>query len=266
VPKARPYGLHIPASWDRSRPAPLVVMLHGYGSSGEEHARHLGLEQLSEREAFVLATPDGLVDSDGRRFWNATDACCDFDGAGVDDVAYVAFILDDVGSRMPIDPARIYVVGHSNGGFLALRVACDLSPRIAAVVSIAGAGWKDPARCAPTEAVSVLQIQGDRDPIIRFEGGRLFDKQGRDYPGALDTVGAWARNDGCDPALHPPGVPFDFDDAVPGPETTVQSFPSCTKGASVELWTVAGGSHVPKPTRGGLQAVWTWLSGHPKRR
>lgn len=241
-------------------------MLHGYGSSGEEHARGLGLERLADGASFVLAMPDGLMDSNGRRFWNATDACCDFDGVGVDDVAYVAWIVDDVASRMPIDPARVYVVGHSNGGFLALRVACELAPRVAAVVSIAGAGWKDPSRCAPTEPVSVLQIQGDHDDRVHFDGGRVFDKAGRDYPAVLDTIGAWARNDGCDPALRLPGAPFDFDALIPGAETTARSFGPCRHGTSVDLWTVAGGSHVPSPTASGLQAMWSWMSDHPKER
>ena len=128
---ASDHGSYLPAAWDRRAPAPLVVMLHGYGSSGPEHAQGLGLQQLSDDASFVLAMPDGLVDSNGRRFWNATDACCDFDGVGVDDVAYVRWILDDVASRMPIDPARVYVVGHSNGGVprAPRRVRARAAPR-----------------------------------------------------------------------------------------------------------------------------------------
>jgi polyhydroxybutyrate depolymerase len=265
APRERPYGKHLPRTWDRARPAPLLVMLHGYGSEGEQHARSLGLTALSDEEGFVLAYPDGLVDSEGRRFWNATNACCDFDGRGVDDVAFVSFVIDDLSSRMPIDPRRVYVVGHSNGGFLAHRLACDLAPRIAAVVSIAGAGWKDPSRCAPSEPVSVLQIHGDADPIIRPGGGRVFDKSGREYPGAEETMKAWATRLGCDPTPHPTGAPLDFDDFVAGPETTAVDFTSCRGGVDVALWTVHGGDHLPHPTHAGLQAVWAWLDAHPKR-
>ena len=239
-------------------------MLHGYGSSGEQHAESLGLPALSDEEEFVLAYPDGLVDSQGRRFWNATNACCDFDGRGVDDVAYVTYLIDDLSSRMLIDSKRVYVVGHSNGGFLAHRLACDLAPRIAAVVSIAGAGWKDPSRCAPSEPVSVLQIHGDADPIIRLGGGRVFDKSDREYPGIDETMKAWAARLGCDPTLHPVGAPLDFDDLVAGPETTEAHFTSCRGGVDVALWTVHGGDHLPHPTHAGLQAVWAWLDAHPK--
>ena len=239
-------------------------MLHGYGSAGEHHARSLGLLALSDEEGFVLAYPDGLVDSKGKRFWNATNACCDFDGKGVDDVAYVSALIDDVSSRMAIDPRRVYVVGHSNGGFMAQRLACDSAPRIAAVVSIAGAGWKDPSRCVPSEPVSVLEIHGDADSIIRIGGGRVFDMSERDYPGADETMKAWATRLGCDPTPRPAGAPLDFDDLVAGPETTVTDFTSCRAGVDVALWTVHGGDHVPRPTREGLQAVWAWLAAHPK--
>jgi polyhydroxybutyrate depolymerase len=263
--RERPYGLHLPRTWDRSVAAPLVVMLHGYGSSGEAHAESFHLPALSDEAGFVLAYPDGLVDSRGKRFWNATEACCDFDGRGVDDVAYVTYLIDDVSSRMPIDARRIYVVGHSNGGFMAHRLACELAPRIAAIVSIAGAGRKDPSRCVPSEPVSVLEIHGDADDIIRTAGGRVFDMSGREYPGAVDTVTAWAKRLGCDPAMRPAGGPLDLDEVVAGPETTEADFTSCRGGVDVALWTVHGGDHLPHPSHAGLLAAWSWLAAHPKQ-
>lgn len=262
---SRPYATRVPAGWDRARPAPLVVALHGYGApDGMDAARSFGLDALADEAGFVLVAPDGTPDSRGRRFWNATDACCDFDGAAPDDVGYVRWILDDVASRMPVDPARVYVVGHSNGGFLAHRLACELASRVAAAVSIAGAQWSDVARCAPSEPVSVLQIQGDADPIIRYGGGRVFDLPGRDYPGAVATAKDWAVLDGCDAAASPPGPRLDFDERVPGDETTRVSYPGCRAGASVELWTVAGGDHLPHPTHAGLLAAWAWMRAHAK--
>jgi polyhydroxybutyrate depolymerase len=264
APRERPYGLHLPSNWDRSQAAPLVVMLHGYASSGEAHADALHLPELSDEDQFVLAYPDGLADSKGNRFWNASDACCDFDGRGVDDVAYVTWLIDDVSSRMPIDPRRVYVVGHSNGGFMAHRLACELAPRIAAIVSIAGAGWKDPSRCAPAAPVNVLEIHGDADKVIAFGGGRTFGKSGRDYPSAPDTTSAWAARLGCDATARPSGGPIHFDELVPGSETTEVDFTSCRGGADVALWTVHGGDHVPHPTHAGLQAMWAWMAAHPK--
>jgi polyhydroxybutyrate depolymerase len=264
APSSRPYGLHLPAAWDRAHPAPLVLFFHGYGGTGATAAALLHLQDLSDARGFVLAFPDGTLDRQARRFWNATNACCDFEGRQVDDVAYASWIIDDVAGKVPIDRKRVYAMGHSNGGFLALRLACDLAPRIAAAVSLAGAGWKDDRRCQPSEPVSVLQVQGDADPIVHIDGGVLFDRATREYPGALATVTAFAIKDHCPGELAPVGPPFDFDLLEGGKETTPSAYAGCPPGISVMLWTVAGGSHFPSPTPDGLNALWVWMAAHPK--
>ncbi len=264
APAARPYELHIPAGWDHTHPAPLVLFFHGYGGRGATAAGQIQLQAFADAKGFVLATPDGTVDAQGSRFWNATDACCDLQGRGVDDVAYAKWILDDVASQLPIDPKRVYAVGHSNGGFMALRLACDLSTRIAAAVSLAGAGWKDDTKCRPKQPVSVLQIHGDADGTVHYGGGVLFDLPGRAYPGAVATVTSFAVKDRCTGSLTPTGAPLDFDVSVPGPDTTRAEFAGCPAGISVSLWTVAGGSHFALPTPAGLSALWAWMAAHPK--
>ena len=264
APSSRPYGLHVPAGWDRARPAPLVLFFHGYGGTGATAAAMLRLQDLSDASGFVLAFPDGTLDRQSRRFWNATSACCDFEGQGVDDVAYASWIIDDVAGKLPIDRKRVYAMGHSNGGFLALRLACDLAPRIAAAVSLAGAGWKDDGKCQPSEPVSVLQVQGDADPIVHYDGGVLFDRPSREYPGALATVDSFAAKDHCPGPRSPVGPPWDFDLLEAGKETTASAYAGCPPGISVMLWTVAGGSHFPSPTPDGLNALWVWMAAHPE--
>jgi polyhydroxybutyrate depolymerase len=242
---------------------PLLIFLHGYGAEGPAEARWLGLGDFAESHRFVFAAPNGTQDSRGKRFWNATDACCDFDGAGVDDVAYIAHLMDEAAARTRIDPGRVYVLGHSNGGFFAHRLACDLAPRIAAAVSLAGANWNDAGRCSPGRPVSVLEIHGDADAVIRMGGGRVFDLPVPTYPSAFRTVSIWAALDGCTGPPRRRASFLDFDMSVPGQETARSAF-TCPPGISVELWTVAGGSHVPRPSSAALESIWTWLLAHPK--
>jgi len=265
APTARPYGLYVPAALDRSKAAPLVVFFHGYGSTGASSARGFGLMGLADAHGFVLAYPDGTLDAQGRRFWNATNACCNFENVDVDDVAYAAWILDDVASRTSIDRKRVYVAGHSNGGFMAMRLACDLAPRVAAAVSLAGAAWQDASQCNPSEPVSVLQIHGDADGIVHYGGGILFDKPARAYPGAETTVATWASKDHCAGPPVRTGATLDFDAQLPGGETRIAQATGCPPGISVDLWTVGGGSHGPSPTPAGLDAMWSWMAAHPKR-
>src|SRR5262249_21361628 len=119
----RPYNFYLPTGYDPAVPTPLVILLHGHapGHSGQALQRYFQLAPLAEAKTFLYAFPDGLLDQDGVRFWNATDACCDFYGTGVDDVAYLDAVIDDVEDRFNVDPQRIFVSGFSNGGFMAHR-------------------------------------------------------------------------------------------------------------------------------------------------
>ena len=129
-----------------AQPKQLMVLLHGYGATGQIQDQYFQFTQLANAKTFLLATPDGTSDPTPKQFWNATDACCNFYGSAVDDVKYVTAILDEAALKFRVDPKRVYAVGHSNGGFMAHRLACDRAARIAAIVSLAGATWKDPAR------------------------------------------------------------------------------------------------------------------------
>jgi polyhydroxybutyrate depolymerase len=283
---ARPYDLHVPPGYDAARPAPLVVVLHGYTLDGKMQDAYFRMSEVGDREGFLVARPDGTKDSGGNRFWNATDACCDFGGTHVDDVAYIGAMLDDIASKYRVDPKRVYLVGHSNGAFFANRLACDLAPRIAAIATLAGAGWLDPSRCTPAAKVSVLAISGDDDQLVHFDGGALDDAVlaglakeaeitlpsplvpgARTYPSQRANVAFWAKADGCTGALAPTGT-IDLDAELAGAETRQEAYGGCA-GAAVELWTAHGGGHVlqlaPAPASPAFaDAVWAFFAAHPR--
>jgi polyhydroxybutyrate depolymerase len=258
----RPFGLHVPPSYDKARASPLVVAFHGYGGAGAEHAEAWGLPSLADAHGFLLATPDGTIDARGSRFWNATDACCNFGGATVDDVTYARAIVDDVSARYTVDRARIYVLGYSNGGFLAHRLACE-SDVFAAVASVAGAAWKDPTRCAPRADVAVLQIHGTRDDVIRIGGGRVFQLDVPPYPSLDETMGLWSAKLGCSAAVARGAATLDLDPRISGAETRVDRWLGCRAG--LELWMVDGASHAPTFGRAFGDEVWRFFASHPKK-
>ena len=58
-------------------------------------------------------------------------------------------ILADVKAKYNVDPKRVFVIGHSNGGFMSHRLACDRASDVAAIVSLAGATWLEWDRLRP---------------------------------------------------------------------------------------------------------------------
>jgi polyhydroxybutyrate depolymerase len=240
---------------------PLLLVLHGYGSFGKHHEHYLGLDTLVEGHGVIVVSPDGTQDADGTRFWNTvSDACCNFRGSAVDDVKYLRDLLAEIRGVYNVDPKRIYVMGHSNGGFMAHRLGCELSGELAAIVSLAGA---NPLQGCKTP-MSVLQIHGDRDVAVRIDGGaNILRLDGGSYPGAVDSLERWARADGCKTS-RTSGASIDLESTIPGAETTVSTW-DCPGGADVTLWTIEGGGHVPTFGPRFSALVWRWLEGHPRR-
>jgi polyhydroxybutyrate depolymerase len=258
----RPYGLKVPVGYDGRHPVPLVVLLHGYTSDGETQARYFGLPDQADRAGFLLATPNGTRDLMGNRFWNATDACCDWFRTGVDDVTYIDAVIDEIAARYAVDPARVFVVGHSNGAFMAHRYACDRSTRVAAVVTLAGMQWKDQSHCDPSSPVSVLQVHGTNDETVRYDGGTM--PNGARYPGAVETVGDWAQHNGCTGSLTATGRTLDLDRWAAADETREDDYTGCPTGTDVRLWTIERGGHVPGFNDQWAGLIWAFMANHPK--
>ena len=234
---------------------PLIVLLHGYGASGFFQELYLQLSGLAAERGFLYATPDGTLNPEGKRFWNATDACCDFYGSGVDDVGYLTGLIDAIDARFGVDPRRVHLFGHSNGGFMAYRMACSAAGRLTSAVSLAGATYFDPADCSPSRPVRILQIHGSDDETILYGGGILVATP---YPGAEQDALTWAAYDGClDQATT--GAPFDAEATIAGDETEVASWSVGCRGPGAGLWTIVGGAHVPSFTATFRQRILDWF-------
>jgi polyhydroxybutyrate depolymerase len=258
----RPAVVQVPPGHDPAVPAPLLIALHGYGSNGAFVTGYAGLDELVDQTGILVATPEGTRDGDGYQFWNATDACCDFAGSGVDDVAYLTRLIEQIRAAYSVDASRIFLVGHSNGGFMAYRMACERADLIAGVVSLAGATHVDAVDCAPSEPVSVLQIHGDLDATVDYDGGTLPSSD-TPYPGARKTLAHWASYDGC-AATTSAAAPLDLDALAAGAETAVDRADDCRPGIAAELWTVVGADHVVLFTSALAPALRDWIAAHPK--
>ena len=257
-----PVTIFTPAGHDQAQPTPLLLSLHGYGSSGASHESYTRFLSVIDTYGFMYAHPDGTTDIFGFQFWNATDACCNFTGSNVDDSSYLRALIDTVKGLVAVDDRRVYVMGHSNGGFMSYRMACDHADSVAAIVSLAGATFDNPLDCTPSGPLQVLQIHGTSDNLVLYAGG---DIAGVPYPGAVESVEIWATYDGCSLVPDTSSPNINIDKSIPGDETMVTRYETgCVAGGSAELWTIVGGAHSPALVKKFPALVVEWLYAHPK--
>ena len=255
--------LTVPVDYDASTPAPLIVLLHGYGANaGAGQDAYMKFSLLANDYGFLFIAPNGQKETQGNKawFWNASDACCNFQGSQVSDVDYLMAVINNIKSQYNVDGNRVYLIGHSNGGFMAYRTAFENSQEIAAVASLTGAGTTV-ASPAPLNPVHILHIHGTDDNAIAYEGG---DLRGNSYPSAVETVERRAGYNGCD-IDGSEVAQLDLDRNLPGLDSIVVRYDnSCRAGGSAELWTITDGAHIPALSDSFSTTVVEWLMAHPK--
>lgn len=222
----RTYLVHRPASLDRSKPAPLVIMMHGGFGSGAQAERAYNWDDEADWRGFVVAYPDGVG-----RSWNAGGMCC---GPAlrdnVDDLGFLTALIDTISKSENIDPKRIYMAGMSNGAVMAYRYACEGSYPIAAIGSVSGTSS---FACARPRQVSVMEIHGLDDRNIPINGGQGTKgvTKGEWLP-VQQTLDAFKVSDKC---------AADATTQQNGPVQTTNW--NCASGHNVTLITIDGAGH-----------------------
>ena len=257
-----PARLRLPGGLAAGERVPLLVLLHGFGVSSTLLILKAGLNGVADQKKFAYLAPEGRRDAQGRPFWNAGKSCCDLENSGVDDVTRLRELLDASLKNPAVDPQRVFVIGYSNGGFMAQRLACDVGDRIAGVISVAGAAPSKDVACAQSTRLSFLEIHGDADPVVHYAGGTVFDRTDvAPHASVPETAQYWAQHIGCKGELDDVET-IDIEPYVAGSETQVQRYDDC-RGA-VELWTVKGGAHYVALQPPAIEAMWRFVQAHPK--
>lgn len=216
----RRYILRVPPGYDGAQPAPLVFVFHGFATSGQFTSDFTGIGAAADARGWIAVFPDGTGTPPR---WNVYGPA-----AGVDDTQFVRDLLADLEASFCIDAERVYAAGYSNGGGMALRFACDLPDRVAAIAPIA-------ATYIPCQAdVPMIAVHGSKDPIVPYEGGA--SPVGRiTFPPVHRAASEWARALGCD------GLPTISRAAA---DVELSTYRRCTDGdGEALLYTVLDGGH-----------------------
>lgn len=161
----RTFNIYLPANYSTSQPCPIVLNLHGYGSSAYQQASLSNMNNVADTAGFIVVYPEGLPDGSGLRQWNSGY------GTGVDDVGFINLVLDFTAANYVVNQQKIYSTGLSNGGIMSNTLACELSGRIAAIAGVAGTmSWLQYSSCTNAASIPVMHIHGTSDLIVPYNG------------------------------------------------------------------------------------------------
>jgi polyhydroxybutyrate depolymerase len=263
----RSFHLYVPPSYDRSKPAPLVISLHGAGMRAVAHMHTSQWNRVADRHGFLVVYPSA-VKGRGPLVWEFGDER----GATIIDVRFIVDLIDHVAGVYTIDRARIYANGLSNGGGMSFALSCTLSDRFAAV-GLVGTAFTIPWDwCTDDRPVPMIAFHGTRDTGTPYHGGKTWvAPPGRVFPSIPGMIENWARRNRCTAESGEMRVTGDV---------TRRSYSNCADDANVVFYTIEGGGHTwpgggPLPewfvgtttnTIDASTVMWEFFSQHARRQ
>jgi polyhydroxybutyrate depolymerase len=232
---ARTYHAYLPKGYDPQQKYPLLMLLHGRLGTGSKFLAYTEIARMADREGFVVVAPDGYRKSlnDGRLRTPAHEA-------EVDDVKYLGSLMDRMCSSYRIDPAKIYCVGMSNGGFMTLTLANQMPNRLAAIgVIVASATEGHAERSIPKRILPMIVMNGTEDPLIKWKGGPISSRDQEKVMETPEFLKLYTQQGDCGTEESFP-IPEKVAD---GTTTLVHTWQDCSNTAEVQLWEVQGGGH-----------------------
>lgn len=161
----QPYRLYVPTGYDGAKAYPLVIALHGMG--GNENSYFEAYEKGSfktyaEQRGYIVACPKGR------------NPASMYAGTAEQDVMDV---IAEVRRAYKVDPDRIYMTGHSMGGYGTWSLAMNHPEVFAALAPIAGGG--NPANMAKIAHIPQLVVHGDKDRTVPVDRSRVMVEAAR---------------------------------------------------------------------------------------
>jgi polyhydroxybutyrate depolymerase len=255
----RTYIIHLPATVNTMMP--LVIVLHGGGGKGKSMVKltNSGFDKLSDKKGFIVVYPDG-IDKHWNDDRNGSETGYVTHEKNIDDVGFISALIDELIKKYNIDSKRVYVTGMSNGAIMSYRLGCELSGKIAAIAPVAGNIPENLQNCRPSNPVPVLAINGDKDPLVPYDGGEVTGPFGKKKLGKVlsthESILFWVKTNGC--SSNPVVTDVPDNDRDDGTRVQKLQFMNDRNNCDVILYTIKGGGHT---WPGGYQYLGEWIVG-----
>lgn len=179
--KPMEYALYVPTKYNKKKPTPLVVLLHGLGSNPQQVIAYDGITAQAEARGWIVIAPFGYntggwygSQGQGKDFRvgrTPADAPANLGELSEKDVLNV---LDIARNEFNIDRKRTYLMGHSMGGGGSFYLGIKYSDNWAALAPMAPAIYTDPAELEKIKKMPIIVVQGDKDNLVPVESTRKW--------------------------------------------------------------------------------------------
>ena len=186
----RSFLIYVPTNIKEN--APLVVAIHGYTSSAKTLMGYSGINQIADKEGFLVAYPQGTKDSRDNNFFNVGYEF--HSDSKVNDVNFIREIVLNLTKDYKLNSKRVFATGMSNGGDMSYLLACTSSDLFTAVAPVAGVMMKDTLEnCNPVKKIPIFEIHGTKDSISKFEGDMNNEDKWGAYYDLPSTIEFWVN-------------------------------------------------------------------------
>ena len=242
----RTYFVYLPPDFSKDAGHPLLIVLHGGGGRAEtiDGATNNTLSIVAAERGVVMIAPQGVNKqwNDGReevfRGWHKRRL-------RQDDVGFISLLIDTMQRLYGIDSRRVYATGISNGGFMSIRLAMDLSHKIAAVAPVTAQISEALRGRYPDQPISIMIINGTADPLVPYDGGFVrvfkFTRHRGKILSTKQTIEIFCRHNGCNQQPEIRKIPDN--DPNDGASATEYYYTNGKKNTEVVLVRVDGGGH-----------------------
>lgn len=270
----RTFLVRLPKGYNPQQHYPVVILLHGMNQDADDMERLTGFDQVADKDGIIAVYPFALhgrwnvgvrpKEREEQPMYPRRRRGGGYPGGGgggyppggggyprggqqqpqqrhqesepeVDDIGFFNQMIDQLTSKFSGDASQVYVAGLSEGGFMAMRVGCAVSDKVAAIATV-GATMPKTMICLPTRTVSLMMITGTSDPVVPHGGGTEKNLNLATLS-ADDSAKAWAKINHCADKPSHSKLPSK---GKGGMETKIDTYEGCGAGAQVILYSVKG--------------------------